>query len=305
MREDVAAIVLTFQRPRLATQVVRSLIEDEGFPPDRVLLVVNGSGGLTERALERRIEVLELPSNLGPAGGYRAALLEARRRFDASWYYLNEDDIGLLSLPTPRVESLIRRVEAMTANDGDPRPVGGIVAYARQLDPATGLTTPLLPSGDDLVDVDVAAWGSSLVSRALVDAGILPDDEWFFGYEDFDFWLRVRRAGFRLLVDEVAASAVVTQVAGDGRSEALAADRPLDREEPWRAYYQARNFMELRRRHGHAGWTRTHLKKSVRRFLLADAPGTRFALIHGLVDGARGRMGKRERYQRKRGEHPA
>jgi hypothetical protein len=49
---SVSAIVLTHRRPRLATAVVRSLIEREGLPPDHVVVVVNGSGGLDDAALE-------------------------------------------------------------------------------------------------------------------------------------------------------------------------------------------------------------------------------------------------------------
>ena len=42
---SVSAVVLTHRRPRLATAVVRSLVEREGLSADRVVVVVNGSGG--------------------------------------------------------------------------------------------------------------------------------------------------------------------------------------------------------------------------------------------------------------------
>lgn len=298
-----AAVVLTYRRPRLATDVVRSLVQKEGFEPARVLLVVNGEGGLVDRDLERRIAVLRLRENVGPAGGYRAGLIEAVHRFDPAWIYLNEDDIGMLDLPSPRIDGLLARVAALERAESEADPVGAVVAYGRDLDPRTGLTVARLPRSTELAAVDVAAWGSSLVSRRVVDAGVLPDEGFFFGYEDFDFWLRVRAAGFQVLLDGAAATMVAGQVAGAGRDETLAVDRPLDHEEAWRSYYQARNFLELRRRHGSSGWTRAHLWKSVRRFHIATAPGARMALLHGLGDGFRGRMGKVDRYQRDTGEH--
>ena len=49
------------------------------------------------------------------------------------------------------------------------------------------------------------------MSRAVVEAGVLPDPEWFFGYEDFDFFCRVHAAGYCVLVDDVAARAVADQ----------------------------------------------------------------------------------------------
>ena len=45
---DVTAVVLTHRRPGLAGDVVRSLVRLEGLPPSRVVLVVNGEGGLDD-----------------------------------------------------------------------------------------------------------------------------------------------------------------------------------------------------------------------------------------------------------------
>src|SRR5438128_6120720 len=95
----VVAVVLTFRRPRLATQVVRRLVDLEGFASGDVVLVVNGEGGLADAELERAVEVVRLPENLGPAAGFRAGLLAVARRPGARWAYLCEDDIGLLSVP--------------------------------------------------------------------------------------------------------------------------------------------------------------------------------------------------------------
>lgn len=289
------AVVLTHRRPRLATDVVRGLIDVEGFPPERVVLVINGEGGLTDADLESAVHTVRLPQNLGPAGGYRAGL-EAARALGPAWIYLCEDDVGLFGLPAPRVADVIRRVEAL---GGDDDPVGVVFAFSRRLNRRTGITVPHVVGADaDLEDTDVSSWGASLVSAAVVDAGVLPDDDWFFGYEDFDFWLRVRAAGFRLVVDARAALAAERQ----SREEAFAGERPTDADEPWRAYYVARNFLELSRRHGHLGWSAWHLLKSARRWHIARSPAERRATVAGLRDGLRRRLGANPRYMRQRGE---
>lgn len=294
----VTAVVLTYRRPRLATQVVRGLLEREGFPADRVLLLINGEGGLEDSSLESQVDVLRLPQNLGPAGGYRQALEHLFSTSDASWFYLCEDDIGLLDLPHPRVKNLIREAEAIDDS------VGAIVAYGRDLDDRTGITTPHLPrSSEGFEDVDVAAWGASLLSRRVLEAGIFPDPDWFFGFEDFDFWLRVRKAGFQVLLDAGTASRVAQEVFDDGRNRLFAGVRPRDSEEPWRQYYMARNFLELRRRHGQLSWTLMHLLKSARRFQRAGSREGRMAVCRGLIDGFLGRLGKNPRYSRDVGEH--
>ena len=72
------ALVLTHARPFLATQLVKSLVEDEGFAPSDVVLVINGDGGLSDSALQEKVHTIVLPENLGAAGGMRAGLIYIR-----------------------------------------------------------------------------------------------------------------------------------------------------------------------------------------------------------------------------------
>jgi GT2 family glycosyltransferase len=150
--------------------------------------------------------------------------------------------------------------------------------------------------------VDVACWGATLVSRSVVDAGVLPDPEWFFGLEDFDFFCRVREAGFEVLVDAVAARQVAGDQTMEGRDEALEVRRPTDHDEAWRSYYHARNSFALARRHGRASWIAWHLAYSVRQLQAAGSRERRAAILHGLWDGALGRMGEHSGYGRRIGE---
>lgn len=297
---EVAALVLTHRRPRLATDVVRGLIQLEGIDPKCVFLVVNGEGGLEDQALEESVHVLRLPENLGPAGGFRAGLLHIMGATSAPWIYVCEDDIGLFDLPTPRVRSVLEAV----ARRPDRDTVGAVVAYGRKLDRRTGFTSAYLPEETDseLESVDVAAWGATLLSRAVLDKGVLPDAALFFGFEDFDFWLQTKAAGFDVLVDTNSARAVTRRASGAGRDTSFSGQRPNDSHEPWRAYYLARNFFELRRRWGDPRWTVAHLVKSVRRFQLGPTAAHRRALLLGLWDGLLHRSGRRTGLQRRHGE---
>jgi len=266
--------------------VVRDLLEREGFAADRVLLVVNGDGGLADPGLERRVQVLRLPENAGPAGGFSTGLREAHRRFGTGWYYLSEDDVGLYGLPSPRVAGLL---EAAGRVGTGGRAVGAIVAYGRDLDHRTGLTSPHRPrAGAGLEPVDVAAWGATLVSREVLDAGIWPDPAWFFGYEDFDFFLRVATNGFAVLLDVASARAMAASARPDHGAAAGGGGV-----EPWRAYYQARNFLELSRRHGSPRWSIVHVAKTLRRAQLAGTWAGRRATARGLLDGFRRVLGPR------------
>jgi hypothetical protein len=308
--DNVAAVVLTFRRRRLAGDVVRSLMDAEGFDPGRIIVVVNGDGGLDDPLLEERVHMHRLPENVGPGAGFGHGLSAAFSDPAIDWAYLCEDDVGLFDLPRPRLSDVLERITAASdgrTDDGTVGPIGAVVSYGRVFTPHGGHTENLVPesgSPHGLATVDAACWGATLVSRAVVTAGILPDPEWFFGYEDFDFFCRVREGGFSVMVDAVAARAVATQQTSRGRAEALGNDRPVDGDEAWRAYYVARNFFAFTRRHGRPSWIAWHLAYSVRRLQLARGRGERSAYLRGLWDGWRGRMGRNERYLSQQGELP-
>jgi glycosyltransferase involved in cell wall biosynthesis len=301
---SVSAVVLTHRRPRLATAVVRSLIEQEGLPPDRVVVVVNGSGGLDDAALESSVRLVRLPRNLGPAGGFGVGIETAFADPSVHWAYLCEDDVGLFSLPSPRLADVVSRAERRGRMPGSP--VGAVVAYGRRFVGRGAHTlnlTPPLGDTDDLVPVDVASWGATLLARAVFDAGILPDPDWFFGLEDFDFFCRVRQGGFDVLVDGASARAVADQQTSAGRVGALSSHRPTDEREVWRSYYHARNSILLARRHGRPTWHIWHAAYSVRHLQKATGNVERKAILHGLWDGIRGRVGENADYGRIVGEY--
>ena len=299
--QSVTAVVLTFRRPRLAGDVVRSLVAREGMDPARIVVVVNGEGGLDDPELEAAVRMVRLPVNTGPAGGFRAGLEVATADPACEWVYLCEDDIGLFDLPTPRLADLVDRVTALAP--AHPA-VGAVVAYGRSFVGRGAHTVNVVPGTDDLVPVDVACWGATLVSRRVVDAGVLPDPDLFFGVEDFDFFCRARAAGWEVLVDGVAARAVAGQQTNEGREAALRDDRPTDAAEAWRAYYHARNSIELSRRYGRPSWFAWQAAYSARHLQAAHSAGERSAILHGLWDGVRGRLGANPAYTRSTGADP-
>jgi hypothetical protein len=298
----VTAVVLTHMRPRLAGDVVRRLIDVEGFRPGDVVVVVNGVGGLDDHRLEEAVRTVRLPRNTGPAGGFRVGMEVAFADPATRWAYMCEDDIGLFDLPSPRVGSLVTRVEDLVRTRAD---VGAVVAYGRRFVGRGAHTENVVPPegpAGEFTEVDVACWGATLVSRRVADAGILPDPEWFFGLEDFDFFCRVREAGLAVLVDGPAARSVADQQTSVGRDRAIRRRRPSDDDEAWRAYYHARNSMELIRDHGHPSWFAWHLAYSARSLQRAGGRMERAAILRGLWDGLLGRLGENPRYSRSRGE---
>jgi hypothetical protein len=229
-------------------------------------------------------------------------MVEAFADPGTEWVYLCEDDVGLFDLPRPRIGAVLARLAALGDTAG---PVGAAVAYGRCFVGRGAHTVNVVPqagSPEGFGVADVACWGATLVSRRVFDAGVLPDPDWFFGLEDFDFFCRVREAGFQVLVDRDAAASVGLQQTSTGRDDAISGVRPTDADESWRAYYHARNSVELARRHGRPSWYAWHLAYSARHLQRARSGAERSAIAHGLWDGARGRLGQNPRYVRAIGE---
>src|SRR5207244_13500490 len=167
----IIALVLTYRRPRLATQAVSSLLDGEGLAATDVLLVINGDGGLDDDRLQSQVHALRLPENTGPAGGFGAGMRSAFEDLPSRWLYLAEDDDALLTLPRPRVATLVERVEAFERQVGG-LPVGGVVVRGRDLNRRWGTFAPHRPAlAEGFDDVDVGPWTGALVSRRVVDAG--------------------------------------------------------------------------------------------------------------------------------------
>ena len=197
---------------------------------------------------------------------------------------------------------MLRRVDGL---ERSARRLGAVVAYGRNFVGRGAHTENVVPPDGlpgSFTPVDVACWGATLVSRAVFEAGVQPDERWFFGLEDFDFFCRVREAGFRVVVDDESARAVAGQQTSAGRTRAIGSARPDDAAEAWRNYYHARNSFELARRHGRPDWYAWHLVYSLRHLQRARSGSERSAILHGLWDGARRRMGEHPRYRRDRGE---
>ncbi len=190
----------------------------------------------TTPTLESSIQIVRLQRNLGPAGGFGAGMEVA--------FSQSRPFAGPTCARTTSGSSLCRARGWRTSWAGPRHAVDSPVRpsvrwWPTGVDSSVGVptrsTSSLAPgSGHELMPVDVAGWGATLLARSVFDAGIVPDADWFFGLEDFDFFCRVRRGGFDVLLDSASARAVADEQTSAGRTEALRAHRPVDQHEAWR-----------------------------------------------------------------------
>jgi rhamnopyranosyl-N-acetylglucosaminyl-diphospho-decaprenol beta-1,3/1,4-galactofuranosyltransferase len=247
-RESVAVVVVTYNRADLLGRMLDGLAA-QTHEPDAVIVVDNASEDHTRKVLDAHqglhLQRIHLDENTGGAGGFRAGVQAAcEQGFDRIW--LVDDDV----VPAPDcLEVLMSHDEAclMSVREDIRGHLVEKAAVNFDLDHAWAVR-PKRDSvetryGDrhampELVELHNVAFEGFLVRREVVEAVGLPDDEFFIFYDDVDFAMRARRAGYRIWA--VRDAVLVRQLDFDQK---LALDT-------WKGYYMYRNLFVIHFRYG-------------------------------------------------------
>ncbi len=252
-RRTVAAIVLNHRTPDDTLLAVRSLLASD-TPPANLLVVNNDAQadpGLRAWLAPAGAPAacLETGANLGFSGGMNVGIREALAR-GADYVLIANSDV---IVPPNCLARLIRALDANPAagiagpavvSRSDP---GRLESLGLSFSPVTGRMR-VVGAGTRVADHDLSASHAvdavsgclMLVKRAVFEAAGLFDEAYFFGFEDLDFCLRARRAGF------------ATIVAGGARA-CHEGGRSIGAASPRRLYFAARNHLRLAERMAGAG----------------------------------------------------
>lgn len=212
LEQRVLAVVVTFDAPNLLRRCIDALLKQSR--PLEVLVIDNHSRSAREvRSAAAGAEIVRLPENTGPAGGFFAGMsLFLERNFTHVWLF--DDDVA------PRPDCL----EKLLATTG-----GAEVVVAPRLVDERGEVR------------ETWGWIGLLVPREVVVEAGLPLPKLFWGSEDAE-WLHYRvreRHGYEL---RRASDAWADVVLG----------RPTKAKPDWKYYYEFRNSVYTilyRRRH--------------------------------------------------------
>jgi rhamnopyranosyl-N-acetylglucosaminyl-diphospho-decaprenol beta-1,3/1,4-galactofuranosyltransferase len=246
--ETVAVVVVTYNRADLLTRMLAGLAASE-HRPDAVIVVDNASTDHTADVLEAAeglpLQVLRPAENLGGAGGFHLGVETA---FEQGWdrIWLMDDDVvpapGCLGVLMAQDEDCLMSVREDTT--------GALVEKAAvtfdlrnplKIKPKTAMvettygTRAAMP---ERVEVENVAFEGFMCRRRVVEAIGLPDPSFFIFYDDVDFALRARRAGFRIWA--VRDAVLVRQLDFDQQHDLGG----------WKGYYMYRNLFTVHRRYG-------------------------------------------------------
>jgi GT2 family glycosyltransferase len=217
------------------------------------VVVVDNDPGTTGAAIASaaaaslKVDYVASPENLGPAGGLALGLAHVQQLAGPDdWVVLLDDD------NPPRdpgwIEQTYRFAQAQRAAD---RRVGMVGIGGGRFDRRKARIVRLPERElDGPVDVDFVPGGALPVvsMAALRDAG-RPDSALFFGMEEVEFGVRLKRHGYRVVVDGPVLRARRAHAGRTGDD----VGRAPRQTSLWRRYYAVRNQIVLARRYGAPG----------------------------------------------------
>jgi GT2 family glycosyltransferase len=303
MLPELAIVVLAWNQRSLTLDCLDSLVR-VNYPAGqlRIIVVDNGSIDNTVDAIRSgfpAVTVIENGENLGYAGGNNIGIRHALA-LGAEYVCVLNNDVAV------RPDFLVPLVDALKKNDdvGLVTPLVAemshpdhVWALGGAVDGGTGEVSRL-HAHEQVRDwhmrlsfaVDVASGAAMLAKHQVFERAGLLDESFYLYYEEIDWCLRVRRAGYRILA--VPSSVVWHKVSAT-----------LGQTSPVIDYYMLRNHLRLIARHWSGASRLRLLTRTVVHNLVTIAAYTakphgrnrlphRDARLLALRDAVQGRWGK-------------
>ncbi|WP_284534123.1 glycosyltransferase family 2 protein [Nocardioides sp. T2.26MG-1] len=252
-RESVAVVVVTYNRADLLAHMLDGLAA-QSRPADAIFVIDNASSDHTRAVLTEQVaaarpglplQVTHAEENLGGAGGFHLGVQMAfAAGHDRIW--LMDDDV----VPAPDcLEVLLSQDEACLMSVRQDVHGRLVEKAATRFDlsnplsvrPKTGMVETDYGSRDRMparVELQNVAFEGFMLRREVVEAIGLPDPSYFIFYDDVDYAVRARRAGFRIWAI---------------RDAVLVRQLPFDQQHDlsgWKGYFMYRNLFVVHLRYG-------------------------------------------------------
>jgi glycosyltransferase involved in cell wall biosynthesis len=194
--KGVGVFIITYKRNEILLKTIDSLFE-QTVKPDSILIIDNGADEALKTLLETKygslVAYYSPGYNSGPAGGAYYGLKKMASTNNEFIIWVDDDD-------PPQLKDAIKNIISFM-NDHPDIHLSGLVGtkYSR-----TKGETVRISDGDlkkALVEVDNIGGGQMMtIRRCILSEKVLPNKELFFGFEELDFTLKLKRSGFKIAV---------------------------------------------------------------------------------------------------------
>lgn len=288
------AVMVTYRRSETARSTLQTVLSTQTRPPDGLTVVVdNGSSGeVASWAAELGVRYVDAGDNLGPAGGWALGLREVLQQASDDDFVLILDDDD----PPPFATAIADLLSILTEMRRTDPTIAVTGLTGARFDRRWGIVRRILDEDlDGWTDVDFIASGQLPIYAisALREVGVF-DDRLFFGWEDLEYGLRLRRYCRRLVIS----APITMRVRQMHDRTGLGARASGPGLPPWRRYYSTRNLIAVSREHAGplAPWSaliHSGLISSIRTLVIRRRPHESLMALRGALDGALGRTGRR------------
>jgi len=265
---------MTYQRNSTLEETINIILE-QTFPPQKILILDNDPSGGAKSVVEKLshlpVDYYAVGYNSGPAGAAKKGL-EILSNEGYDWIaWIDDDDPPLFK---DSFEILLKR-----ASEVQRCGCVGVVGQRFDLSKAMMIRLPDEElNTEGIVYVDNIAGGMCKIVNADVvrKENVFPDEKLFYGFEELDFDLRVKKAGYTLIAD--AQLYKKNRIHHNRIGFKVKRGQKKETNRLWREYYSTRNLLIIL----HKQHAITSLFFFLLRSFLKSIIGFRYGLKYGV-----------------------
>ena len=248
MSVKVIAVVVTFNRVNLLSEVIEAL-KRQTYSLDNILIIDNNSSDGTSEYCMSQIDSCEnilyfnTGGNLGGAGGFNYGI-KAAQEFDYDSLWLMDDDLVpedncLLNMLQNDLGDIVQPLRFnLDGSCAEISPVTYDLAAPLIVNPKRSTVASVLSQmKGDFSNAGIALHGipfeGPLIKRKVIDSIGLPNKDYFIFYDDLDYAIRARKAGFNIYCDF---NARATRLLVNNQKQDL---------KSWKGYFMLRNMFHI------------------------------------------------------------
>lgn len=290
-----AGFIITYNRPEILLDTIQKLF-DQTFPPEKLWIIDNSEDFTTRQKIEAlnnsKLIYHRVGYNAGPAG---AAAIGLRLVEEAGyeWIIWGDDD------DPPPFDDTFQKLFYSISNNKEYQ-IGQIGVVGQYFDSKFGKTIRISDQKlfeKEVLKVDTISGNQSkIISSKVVRNSVFPDERLFFGFEELDFDIKLKNAGF----DSLVYCPHFLKVRD--RYKRLGFERPLfvkkSNSHHWREYYSTRNLLTILKRNGLYFGYLYYLIKSIAKGFYGFRYGWDFGIKNftfiykGILHSMLGKMGR-------------
>ncbi len=239
--KHLAAFIMTYQRYNLVEEAVYKLL-NQTWPPDKILVVDNSPDTLTESLVKTInspiVQYHRVGYNAGPAGAARIGLVKLAEE-GYEWIYWGDDDD-----PPPHNDTF-EKLLSIPNNYKSKVKIGQMGLVGHKVNLTLGLivrTSDQMLMDNSFLEIDTISGNQcKIVNRAVILKGALPTEKLFFGFEELDFDIQVKKLGYSSVV---RTDLFMEQRSRSDRGSHIQA-KLIGHNQLWRRYYSFRNLLHI------------------------------------------------------------